>query len=389
MGSGCTSSCNDWFQKLTPDTGVRYTGPAIPSLGICTGDLLSEIEAVLIQKIVDYSTGVGIVIDIDLTTCEAFASCIACCDTCQDLPCILECYKNAICEIFGTVDDIDTILTDLTTGYNTDCLTGVTTNSTLKQIIQALINQYCDLVDAVTTLQTTVNNLNISTTIGDFLLDNLTTCQGTGTMIKSGTGSSAAIRFQGFVPIGAIIPYAGPTAGKFDSTGLGLANTDACGFALCNGNNGTVDMREQVPVGVGAGVMGGGTLPSNASGANYALFQLVGAASVTLSAAQSGTGAHNHTANFTHSHQFGPFWEGASDATEAGTTNGYMKYIQTSDNINGPLTTDYADVAPFNVAHVKDVTLNITTSTFAGAAASQAHENRQPSRALLYIQRIA
>lgn len=394
MGSGCNSNCSTNF-KTIPDTGVKYTGPAIPSLGICPGDLLSEVDAVLLQKIIDYSTGVGISIpSIDLTTCEAFASCITCCDTCTDLPCLLECYKTAICEIFGTVDDLDDIITDLVTGYDTKCLTGVTTNSTLKQIIQALITQYCDLLAAVTVLQTTVNNLNISNTVGNFLLNNVNSCQGTSVIQKSGTGASAQITLKGFCPIGTIMPYAGPTAGKFDSTGLGIAGTDACGWAICNKNNGTVDMREQVPVGAGAGVMGGGALPSNASGANYALFQLVGAASVLLSGAQSGTGAHTHpviepNGGFGHSHLFGPFWDATADVSGTPNPSGYMKYVQTSNNFQGPLTTDLDINSPFNVAHVHNSVTGITIGSNSGSSASQAHENRQPSTALLYIQRIA
>ena len=35
MGQGCnTSSCNNYFEKRINDTGVLYTGPAIPSLNI-------------------------------------------------------------------------------------------------------------------------------------------------------------------------------------------------------------------------------------------------------------------------------------------------------------------------------------------------------------------
>jgi len=397
MGSACNNSVsNNYFEKLTPDTGIVYTGPTITALGICTGDRLNEVEAVLLQKILDYATGVGISIpSIDLTTCTAFTSCITCCNNgCTDLPCLLECYKTAICTIWGDVQTLQSQVSALLDGpYNTGCLTGLPTNPTLNQIIQQLILQFCTLQTQVATLTTQVTNLTtgLPVQIGNFLLNALTTCQGTTTLVKTGPGASAQIAFKGFVPIGAIMPYAGPTANKFDPTGLGLANTDVCGFALCNGNNGTVDMREQVPVGCGAGVMGGSTLPSNASGANYALGVLVGQASVTLLSNQSGfpgsaitivDNGHDHVLYFNQRN--GNF-----------TTNGSNGYMDAT-SVPGSNTGGTAPFVPANnvvsgstiQAKISKSYSNISISATA-TNAQQSHENRQPSRALLYIQRIA
>jgi hypothetical protein len=395
MGSACNNSASgNYFEKLTPDTGIVYTGPTISALNICTGDKLNEIEAVLLQKIIDYSTGVGISISsIDLTTCQAFASCISCCGTCTDLPCLLECYKNTICSIWGDVETLKSEVTTLLNGpYDTGCLT-VVSNPTLNQIVQELILEFCNLVAAFNVLDTSVAGFitGISDTIGNFLNNALSTCQGTQTLIKSGSGGSFQASFKGFVPIGAIIPYAGPTAGKFDATGLGLSNTDVCGFALCNGNNGTVDMREQVPVGCGAGVMGGSTLPINASGANYALRQLVGQASVTLTSSESGFPGTGVTVNdLGHFHHLW-MWEGEAGSGGAGG-NTFMKAdgdcSQTRDP-GGPNTGVCGTGAGLAVKayidrQVSNISINATPQN-----AVLPHENRQPSRALLYIQRIS
>lgn len=62
------------------------------------------------------------------------------------------------------------------------------------------------------------------------------------------------------VPKGGILPYFGSMA-NFDATGLGLTGTPGEGWAVCNGLNGTLDMRGLVPLGAtnvpssGAGVM--------------------------------------------------------------------------------------------------------------------------------------
>ena len=49
-------SCKDCFNncdKPTSDKCVKYTGPEIEFLGICTGDPLSELEAAIIEKLKD------------------------------------------------------------------------------------------------------------------------------------------------------------------------------------------------------------------------------------------------------------------------------------------------------------------------------------------------
>jgi len=63
------------------------------------------------------------------------------------------------------------------------------------------------------------------------------------------------------VPKGGILPYFGSMA-NFDATGLGLGGTPAEGWAVCNGLNGTVDMRGLVP-------LGATNVPSSGAGALY------------------------------------------------------------------------------------------------------------------------
>lgn len=403
MGSACNNSAsNNYFEKLTPDTGIVYTGPTITALSICTGDRLNEIEAVLLQKILNYATGVGISIpDINLSTCDAFKDCITCCNNgCKDLPCLLECYRNAICTIWGDVETLKTEIAALLDGpYDIGCLTSLGSNATLNEIIQALILQFCALKDQVTLLETKVATLTtgLPISIGNFLLKALTTCQGAGTLIKTGVGASAQVAFKGFVPIGAIIPYYNTDGSKFDYTGLGKPGTDVCGFALCNGNNGTVDMREQVPVGCGAGTMGGSTLPSNITVAsNYGLGVLVGSANVLLTGPESGSAPHTHDVNdHGHDHVF-VFRNEVGDLNKDKGPDNFMNAVgkpthNTAAAAGGPLHAFQPGsiIPPYLLANVGGSVTGITINAATGSNATIAHENRQPSRALLYIQRIA
>ncbi len=71
------------------------------------------------------------------------------------------------------------------------------------------------------------------------------------------------LRFKGrLVPRGSIMPYAGPMD-DFNGTGLGLSGTAMEGWAVCNGLNGTVDMRGMVP-------MGATGVPASGAGSVYA-----------------------------------------------------------------------------------------------------------------------
>lgn len=412
MGSGCNSSCGDLFEKRTPDTQVKYTGPAIPSLGICTNDTLDEIEAVILQKILDFSTGKGINIpDIDLTTCEAFIDCITCCDNCTDLPCLLECYKNAICRLWDLVKEA------LDGPYNVRCLTGVNSNSKLKAIVQALIDAHCALAAKVATLETALNNLtntvnnlitNLPGTIGNFLLNHISSCQGNGVVIKTGSGANAQIAFKGFVPVGGFIPYAGTINGKFDAAGNGITGTDMCGWRLCNGEGGAIDMRELVPMGAGQGVMGGGNLASNTSGDNYPVNALVGKARHKLTGDESGLQQHNHQFSMgKHSHRFRFHARSGIDTSNPGPNLqrywSFMSFNGSDDEIgysyenpkgidaDGHPQQSWAYVAEdFGASSNPSGGQTLAEVKFEGPRdAKVEHENRQPSRAVLFIQRMS
>ncbi|HQY04108.1 MAG: hypothetical protein IPH00_16490 [Flavobacteriales bacterium] len=71
------------------------------------------------------------------------------------------------------------------------------------------------------------------------------------------------LRLKGrVVPKGGILPYFGTMAG-FDATGLGISGTPSEGWAVCNGMNGTLDMRGMVP-------MGATNVPSSGAGSLFA-----------------------------------------------------------------------------------------------------------------------
>lgn len=386
MGSGCNPSSSSFgsVMRPTPDSSIIYTGAPIAALGICTGDTLAEVDATILQKIVSLSQGNGISLsDIDLTQCACFTQQTGDCGNipCTTLTCILQAYLDCLCSMYTDLQTVKTDMDSINGPYNVKCLSGVTSNSTFSAIMQELITEYCNLVTTVAGIETQLDGLNVSGSVGNFLQTALTSCTGTGNLIKSGTGASFTAAFKGFVPVGAVVPYAGLTAGKFDSTGLGLTGTDMCGWALANGLNGTVDMRELVPVGVGAGAMGGGTLPSVADGSNYSLNQLFGEAKHILTVDElPSTASPINISDPGHSHGIRAEFTGKSGINEAAWV--IKQDIGATGN---PPPTE-----PFQVFSGT----NYIQNSFTGISASISfgkgigHETRQPSRALYYIQRI-
>lgn len=396
MGSGCTtgggSTTSILFQKLTPDTMVQYTGAPIPSLGICTGDLLSEVEAAVLGAIINYSTGVGITLPnlaADIAACSLFTQYITCCGAaCDDLPCLMDIIFKALCILYTDITDLQTLVNSLLNGpYNTGCLTNLPANPTLKQIIQELILEFCILQAQVAALQVQVSTLTsgLPTTIGNFLANAIQSCQ-VGPVTKTGSGASFQVTFGGFTPVGGIIMYGGSIAGLFDSTGLGLPNTPACGWALANGQvqNGiqTIDMRGYKPVGVNDGTMGSGSQNAEVnnslhSGQNY------------------GLNAHGGEINHILSNgEVPPTPLSGSVASGTGSVPFYTvsrKHAQTGDNTMGYMCDGTGTSTPCPSNPNASISFNIPGGALTGSVAGggNGHENRDPYRSLYFIQRVA
>ena len=153
----------------------------------------------------------------------------------------------------------------------------------------------------------------------------------------------------GNVPIGSILLWSGSIA------------TIPANWALCNGNNGTPDLRNRFVVGAGSTYT-----PGNKGGLD----------SVTLTAAQmpnhshSGTtstgGAHTHDASIL-------FWAGGA---------------------GGSAVVDKRDAASLDPAwsqsvHVYEGGAHNHTFTTSAAGSGASHENRPPFYALAYIMRVS
>jgi hypothetical protein len=114
------------------------------------------------------------------------------------------------------------------------------TRTSLQTVLQSIINtesQFCTRLQTldtqITNLQNQINNLNLSKSV------TVTSCDSTRVTLTE-TSNSKTFKLQGLVPPNTILPYFGPTS-DFHTSGLGRADTNMAGWAIANGQNGTIN----------------------------------------------------------------------------------------------------------------------------------------------------
>lgn len=217
--------------------------------------------------------------------------------------------------------------------------------------------QYQDLVyKGVHIKRTMVPAWGVSGTVADAALPRII-----NTIINGGVN-----------PVGAIQMWTGNVSLKFSVTGLGIA--DLTGWALCNGQNGTADLRSRFIVGYDPAVT------------DYnALAKIGGGSSSTLTTAN--LPAHNHpitvtgspiittSANGNHAHNVSVNNQGTGQRS-GGNTN-------TPNSGSSTFTTDY----PGDHTHTVNLSGLSYTTGLVGSGTS--FENRPPYYTLAFIQRIS
>jgi microcystin-dependent protein len=346
--------CRDCLQNcdiIVQDKCVVYTGPDIPELDICQGDTLSQLEAAIIERLLSLSDGTGITLA-ELTTNG--------CDFMEDqlgvlpktLQNVLQILWNTGCTLRAMIDEIDEQIANNTV-FNTACLTGLSASPTRDQILQAAITLLCSVKTTVDAFPTTYVRLTD--------LTNLVT-----QIINTNAGSS---QFNSrMVPFTAV-PYFGPLT-NFSAGGVGVSTLGYEKIYLCNGQNGTPDLRGRTVVGAIRNVSGG-SLDAAVDPAlstynpNWELFMKFGEAAHTITIPE--IPAHGHT------------------VTDPGHTHSVPPGIQYDGSFSGGEGGGNEKAAP---ASPKQTTSSTTGITIASTGGGLPHNNIQPSMGANYIMYI-
>lgn len=249
MGSGCNSSsapkCPD--DQMTSSHCVLWQGQTYANLGVCTGDSLTEVGDVILKSLENLEKSEGIYIKNLTAKCEDLEVKLK--NTDYSLYQIVKLALDNQCDLQTAIDELNaTVEASKVTIDATQLCPSATTNQEVQQcVVDSIVELKKSLENIIIQLGDVPNNSSsitttISTTIGQFLFNNINSCN--GGIQKSGSGATAQIDFVGIVPPGGYI-WGEFDISKFDSTGMG---TDIyCGYALANGRNGTIDMRHRIP----------------------------------------------------------------------------------------------------------------------------------------------
>lgn len=343
----CLINCDE----IVSDQCVQYTGPEIPLLGICPGDQLSKVEANIISELLSLLNGSGITPSSVTINCSFLQQIIGVAS--PNLSNILQMLVTASCTLKDLIDSINLQLANNTV-FNTACLTGLPSSPTRDDILQAAVNLVCSIKTTVDAIPTTyVKNSDLTTLVTNIV-----------TNISGGTVVNISNKMIPFVAVA----YFGPTS-NFDAGGIGIASLGFDKIYVCNGANGTPDLRGRVVTGAVRGVPGGGSLDPAVDPAlspntpNWGMNDKAGECFHTLTSAEMPT--HTHTVNDPgHKHQ--------------------SHYRQNLAPQSGSSTLCWANQNDTFI----DTTTTTTGITLSATGGSQPHNNIQPTIAAWYIMYI-
>ena len=381
--SNC-SNCYNGCTEIVSDRCVKYTGIDVPVLGIQTGDSLSFVEQALITFLTSTLDGTGIKIDLGTTVvCNLVQQYLP---TCGDLS-IVDISKaliEAACDLQEQVDAIDADLATLNADYTIGCLTGVTASSDTHAIVQAVINKLCQVQVDLTALALNVSTNYVSVNDIDSYIEAYLNGQSSSTLVSNK-----------MVPY-TVLPYYGPLS-NFNGSGAGTG--DWLNIYLCNGQNGTPDLRGRVLVGATSGMFGSAldpaVDPAIAGNPSYTLSgsipplspSVTGVNQVTLNASQIPSHTHviSTTVNVTEEPHRHKFSDDTNNPLNALRVDNDIVPVNTTPS-NAPISADGLGSGRIyeTSAQLAGVGVEVTASA-AATGGGLSHLNYQPGATCYYI----
>ena len=182
---------------------------------------------------------------------------------------------------------------------------------------------------------------------------------------------------RGTVPVGFIGMYSGSTnATLFEASGKGKDGSKMEGWAICNGNNNTPDLRGKFIVGATK------EEPINDGDNTYAVKEMGGENTHQLNVNEMPSHNHTGTTDTTGSHSHKAY----IDSGGGGSYGSHGEYMWTDGDGSSAMASNHPNAngfLPTNSAGSHHHTLNVDYT-----GGDQAHENRPPYYAVYYIMRI-
>lgn len=359
MSNNC-SNCYNGCTEITSDKCVKYTGVDVPVLGIKNGDSLSYVEQSIIGFLSSTLDGTGILPVIKPSdVCPTVDKHLPDCDPIS-LNNWLTALLKALCALEDTVAEIPSA--NPATPYDVDCLS-VTDNTSTIDVLQSVIYKVCDVAEQLNNFITYVDATYVKISEINTYIENYIN-----------NDQSQQLISNRMVPYSIVAAVGGDAfLSNFNASGAGIGEWDR--IFLCNGENGTPDLRGRVLVGTNDGSMGGGQMGTavapSATNPTYTITTAIGSNGIVLTQGQ--IPAHTH-----------PVTVGASTPTI--TPTGWAAGPYVGPGIPGGGGFDGGNNAfrqrSFNADPLPPHTHTVSIEPTGGG---QSHSNYQPGRGVYYI----
>lgn len=285
----CIDCFDNCTQGIQTDKCVKYTGPDVPLLGICNGDSLYQVEAIIIESLSGVLDGSDITLSDVTLDCQFLITFFNGKE--QTLSNLIQALLDRVCYQDENITAINEIIF-APISIDASCLS-LGTSPTRDEVLQAVATKVCEVSTQITT-------------ISDDYVKESELCDKVNACITASSQYNSRM-----VPYIAY-PYHGPLS-NFDAGGIGLSANGFEKIYLCNGQSVgtflTPDYRGRSPIGLNLNVPGGAldssVDPSLAANSGYAisLGQKKGAFTDTLTVSQ--IPSHTHSVNDPgHSHLY-------------------------------------------------------------------------------------
>lgn len=345
----CLQNCGD---RATTDRCIKYTGDDIDFLGICNGDSLSQFEAAVVEKLQSLADGTGVDLSDVTISCDFINDILNGED--KNLANIIQALVTGECALKELVDSINEVI-NASISIDAPCLS-LPTDPTRDDILEAVATKLCSV------------NTRVSNIEADYVKQS-DLC----TQVEACLASSGLTQEYTKMPKYVAMAYTGPLT-VFDGTGKGLSAFGYDKVYVCNGNNGTPDMRGRAAIGANTNISGpaldSDVDPSVAANAGYSIVPGTKKGNYTNTLSITNVPAHSHP------------------VTDPGHTHSYVEthgwaYTGSPNNsLTGNGDPNHSENFSYNTAS------SVTNITVGSSGGSQPHNNTQPSYGIVWIMYI-
>lgn len=235
----CTDSSNN-YNCVNPVSSncVYWATESVPVFGICKGDSISTVLSVIISELEGALDGTSITLSDITTDCSFISDQLA--GKNKTLFNLVQILIDSSCTLKELIEDLDSTV-NASESFETKSVTPTADNT--QGVIQGIINKVDSLNTTVTDITDDLGTEPITTVMAEYAGNAVKNQIQSGYGVtKTGSGESATVTFSAFVPPMCPI-FCVANLSNFDATGKGKADTAFAGYYICNGLNGTPDLR--------------------------------------------------------------------------------------------------------------------------------------------------